>query len=406
MIPGFNLSELLGQEGGTTNFSEMYRWVPGPALCLWGGVQLLGALGCSWGWGQLALRALPAGRRQYQGRSEEKRLARVGEDMFLGRGGPRLPVFSPMPCSCRQCQQDAALWQTLHLDQSVSLDELLNISQVSARVPGSGGQSWGHRAGTEGTVRGRRCGPSWLSCLWQYTGEVSTAFEKVNITLSPISLLSQDQGDLLLNASRAGQPPNFTLTLEQVGWGQPGVGMGGSRCVLRGSIASSPLLLWESHHRLPGCSLSSMSSPGATGHLLHLGGPGSALSCRGGVCLPTPHRESHSPFLRLCLCFFQLDQNVTQGSLLDLAAELEELANKAVRDRGTSGPRPPCPQSPCLWGLLCRSAWVPRRGRGPSPSPSSFLQPGHPHQMAVVGQGPRAGGALLTAAPPGRGRER
>ncbi|XP_063194603.1 prominin-1-A-like isoform X1 [Chroicocephalus ridibundus] len=132
LIPGFNLSELLGQEGGTTNFSEMYR----------------------------------------------------------------------------QCQQDAALWQTLHLDQSVSLDELLNISQ--------------------------------------YTGEISTAFEKVNITLSPISLLSQDQGDLLLNASRAGQPPNFTLTLEQ------------------------------------------------------------------------------------------LDQTVTQGSLLDLAAELEELANKAdagVKDK-------------------------------------------------------------------------
>ncbi|NXT57846.1 PRM1A protein, partial [Pluvianellus socialis] len=102
LIPGFNLSELLGQEGGTTNFSEMYR----------------------------------------------------------------------------QCQQDAALWQTLHLDQSVSLDELLNISQ--------------------------------------YTEEISTAFEKVNVTLSPISLLNQDQRDLLLNASRAGQPPNFTPTLEQL----------------------------------------------------------------------------------------------------------------------------------------------------------------------------------------------
>ncbi|NXK18507.1 PRM1A protein, partial [Arenaria interpres] len=102
LIPGFNLSELLGQEGGTTNFSEMYR----------------------------------------------------------------------------QCQQNAALWQTLHLDQSVSLDELLNISQ--------------------------------------YTGEISTAFEKVNITLSPISLLSQKQRGLLLNASRDGQPPDFTRTLEQL----------------------------------------------------------------------------------------------------------------------------------------------------------------------------------------------
>ncbi|NXQ37124.1 PRM1A protein, partial [Alaudala cheleensis] len=104
----------------------------------------------------------------------------------------------------RQCQQDASLWQTLHLDQSVSLDELLNISQ--------------------------------------YTGDISTAFEKMNITLSQISLLSQSQKDLLLKASQAGQPPNFTLTLEQ------------------------------------------------------------------------------------------LDQNVTQGSLLDLAAELEQLAEKVGPD--------------------------------------------------------------------------
>ncbi|NXU59256.1 PRM1A protein, partial [Turnix velox] len=99
VIPGFNLSEVLG---GTTNFSEMYR----------------------------------------------------------------------------QCQQDVALWQTLHLDQRVSLDELLNISQ--------------------------------------YTGEISTAFKEVNITLSPISLLSQKQKDLLLNASQAGQPPDFTNTLKQL----------------------------------------------------------------------------------------------------------------------------------------------------------------------------------------------
>ncbi|NWQ60552.1 PRM1A protein, partial [Neopipo cinnamomea] len=102
LIPGFSLSELLGQEGDTTNFSEIYR----------------------------------------------------------------------------QCQQDASLWKTLHLDQSVSLDELLNISQ--------------------------------------YTGEISTAFEDMNIILSPISLLTQTQEDMLLHASQAGQPPNFTLTLEQL----------------------------------------------------------------------------------------------------------------------------------------------------------------------------------------------
>ncbi|NXT71979.1 PRM1A protein, partial [Chaetops frenatus] len=102
VIPNFNLSELLGLQGDTANFSEIYR----------------------------------------------------------------------------QCQQDASLWQTLHLDQSISLDELLNISQ--------------------------------------YTGNISTAFEKMNITLSPISLLSQSQKDLLLKASQAAQPPNFTLTLEQL----------------------------------------------------------------------------------------------------------------------------------------------------------------------------------------------
>ncbi|NWU60596.1 PRM1A protein, partial [Pterocles burchelli] len=102
VIPGLNLSELLGQEGGTANFSELYR----------------------------------------------------------------------------QCQRDTALWQTLHLDQRVSLDKLFNISQ--------------------------------------YKADISMAFEKVNITLSPISLLSQRQRDLLLNASRDGQPPNFTHTLEQL----------------------------------------------------------------------------------------------------------------------------------------------------------------------------------------------
>ncbi|NXH55732.1 PRM1A protein, partial [Rhabdornis inornatus] len=128
VIPNFNLSEVLGLKGDTTNFSEIYR----------------------------------------------------------------------------QCQQDASLWKTLYLDQTVSLDELLNISQ--------------------------------------YTGDISTAFEKMNITLSPISLLSQSQRDLLLSASQAGQPPNFTLTLEQ------------------------------------------------------------------------------------------LDQNITQGSLLDLAAELEQLAEKVDMD--------------------------------------------------------------------------
>ncbi|NWH72608.1 PRM1A protein, partial [Piaya cayana] len=78
----------------------------------------------------------------------------------------------------RQCQQDATLWQTLHLDQLVSLDEVLNISQ--------------------------------------YKAEISMAFEKMNITLSPISLLNQSQKDVLLNASRAGQPPSFTLILEQL----------------------------------------------------------------------------------------------------------------------------------------------------------------------------------------------
>ncbi|KFQ23038.1 Prominin-1-A, partial [Merops nubicus] len=104
LIPGFNLSEILGQGSGTANFSEMYR----------------------------------------------------------------------------QCQRDTALWQVLHLDQRVSLDELLNISK--------------------------------------YMEDISAGFKKVNITLNPISLLSQSQRDLLLKASQAGQPPNFTLTLEQLDW--------------------------------------------------------------------------------------------------------------------------------------------------------------------------------------------
>ncbi|XP_021256224.1 prominin-1-A-like isoform X2 [Numida meleagris] len=105
LIPGFNLSEVLGDESGTVTFSRIYR----------------------------------------------------------------------------QCQQDAALWQTLQLDQRVSLDELLNISQ--------------------------------------YTGEISAAFQKLNVILTPISVLNESQRELLLNACRDAQPPNFTLTLQQLDQG-------------------------------------------------------------------------------------------------------------------------------------------------------------------------------------------
>ncbi|XP_072196336.1 prominin-1-A-like isoform X1 [Excalfactoria chinensis] len=105
LIPGFNLSEVLGDEGGTVNFSQIYR----------------------------------------------------------------------------QCQQDAALWQALHLDQRVSLDELLNISQ--------------------------------------YTEKISVDFQKLNITLTPFSVLNESQRELLLNACRDAQPPNFTHTLQQLDQG-------------------------------------------------------------------------------------------------------------------------------------------------------------------------------------------
>ncbi|NXJ06640.1 PRM1A protein, partial [Odontophorus gujanensis] len=105
LIPGFNLSEVLGDESGTITFSQIYR----------------------------------------------------------------------------QCQQDATLWQTLDLDQRVSLDELLNISQ--------------------------------------YTEEMSAAFQKLNITLTPISVLNDSQRELLLHACRDAQPPNFTLTLQQLDQG-------------------------------------------------------------------------------------------------------------------------------------------------------------------------------------------
>ncbi|XP_004942263.2 prominin-1-A [Gallus gallus] len=105
LIPGFNLSEVLGDESGTVTFSQIYR----------------------------------------------------------------------------QCQQDAALWQTLHLDQRVSLDELLNISQ--------------------------------------YTGEISAAFQKLNVTLTPISVLNESQREQLLNVCRDAQPPSFTHTLQQLDQG-------------------------------------------------------------------------------------------------------------------------------------------------------------------------------------------
>lgn len=175
------------------------------------------------------------------------------------------PFSAPCP-SRRQCQQDAALWQALRLDQRVPLDELLNISQV-----GTGGEravpGCAPHLGDTAVPR-----PSRLPSPRQYTEEISAAFEEVNITLSPISLLNESQGDLLLNASRAAQPPNFTRILEQVGglggqprgWGQPGVGSGGPGACC-GAAVPSALLLWET--LLP----------------LQPGGPGSVLPHGDGV---------------------------------------------------------------------------------------------------------------------------
>lgn len=77
--------------------------------------------------------------------------------------------------------------------------------------------------------------PSRLPSPRQYTEEISAAFEEVNITLSPISLLSESQGDLLLNASRAAQPPDFTHTLEQVGGLGAALGLGAAWCRVGGS---------------------------------------------------------------------------------------------------------------------------------------------------------------------------
>ena len=115
-----------------------------------------------------------------------------------------------------------------------------------------------------GTARGQHRAPSRLPSLLQYTGEISTAFEKLTITLSPISLLNQSQRDLLLNASRDGQPPDFTSTLEQVGWGSLVLRWGVQICV-DGCTAPSSLLLWESHCRFPGCPLLSVSPLGQLG---------------------------------------------------------------------------------------------------------------------------------------------
>lgn len=92
-----------------------------------------GALRCSLGWGSLAY--LQVGTDAREGvRCDLMTWSWEGVALTC-------PFFSPMPLSCRQCQQDASLWQTLHLNESISLDELLDISQVSTGVPGAGRQS-------------------------------------------------------------------------------------------------------------------------------------------------------------------------------------------------------------------------------------------------------------------------
>uniref|UniRef100_A0A8C3FCK6 Prominin-1-A-like n=1 Tax=Chrysemys picta bellii TaxID=8478 RepID=A0A8C3FCK6_CHRPI len=85
------------------------------------------------------------------------------------------------------CQHNEPVWRTLQLGRAVPLDELLNISQ--------------------------------------YTGEISAAFDRLNVSLDPVTFLSPSQKQLLRDVGASGLQPNFTGALQQVGWG-PGGGQG------------------------------------------------------------------------------------------------------------------------------------------------------------------------------------
>ncbi|KAM9132771.1 prominin-1-A-like isoform 2-T2 [Pangshura tecta] len=76
------------------------------------------------------------------------------------------------------CQHNEPLWRTLQLGQAVPLDELLNISQ--------------------------------------YTGEITAAFDRLNVSLDPVTFLSPRQKQLLRDISASGLQPNFTGALQQL----------------------------------------------------------------------------------------------------------------------------------------------------------------------------------------------
>ncbi|XP_067393356.1 prominin-1-A-like [Emydura macquarii macquarii] len=76
------------------------------------------------------------------------------------------------------CQHNAPLWSTLQLGKAVSLDEILNISQ--------------------------------------YTSEITTAFEQLNVSLAPVTFLSQSQKQLLRDVGASGLQPNLTGALQQL----------------------------------------------------------------------------------------------------------------------------------------------------------------------------------------------
>nr|XP_008178045.1 prominin-1-A-like [Chrysemys picta bellii] len=76
------------------------------------------------------------------------------------------------------CQHNEPVWRTLQLGRAVPLDELLNISQ--------------------------------------YTGEISAAFDRLNVSLDPVTFLSPSQKQLLRDVGASGLQPNFTGALQQL----------------------------------------------------------------------------------------------------------------------------------------------------------------------------------------------
>lgn len=123
-----------------------------------------------------------------------------------------------MCLSFRNCLDNKTVWTTFHLNQTVNLNDLLNVSKVrlmTLKNPFACMQQHADESAKEPFARYTSPFVTPPFFLTQYTGEIQGIFDKADITLEAITILTpSDKSQLTDFSSKAAALDMSTVTTE------------------------------------------------------------------------------------------------------------------------------------------------------------------------------------------------